>query len=155
MAHGGDARRHLSPRARDRRPLPALPGRGLRAEDALGHAHRPTHHRADHGHAARRRSQRAPGGPARRALHLDGSLYEWERVVKLGDRLRADCYLKSLTEKESSFGGGRALYQTYEAVYYDQDGRRVGLRNDTWIRIERGKARETKKYGEIALARWT
>src|SRR5206468_6487236 len=49
-----------------------------------------------------------------------GSLYEWERVVKLGDRLRADCYLKSLTEKESSFGGGRALYQTYEAVYYDQ-----------------------------------
>jgi len=84
-----------------------------------------------------------------------GSLYEWERVVKLGDRLRADCYLKSLSEKESTFGGGRALYQTYEAVYYDQDGRRVGLRNDTWIRIERSKTREKKKYGEIALAQWT
>src|SRR5207249_3168762 len=51
--------------------------------------------------------------------------------------------------------GGRALYQTYEAVYYDQDGRRVGLRNDTWIRIERSKPREKKKYGEIALAQWT
>jgi acyl dehydratase len=62
-----------------------------------------------------------------------GSLYEWARPVRLGDRLRADCYLKSLTEKESAFGGGRALYQTYEAVYYDQDGLRVGLRNDTWI----------------------
>jgi len=84
-----------------------------------------------------------------------GSLYEWERAVRLGDRLRADCYLKSVTEKESTFGGGRALYQTYEAVYSDQDGRRVGLRNDTWIRIERTKTREKKKYGEIALAQWT
>ena len=83
-----------------------------------------------------------------------GSLYEWERPVRLGDRLRADCYLKSLTEKESAFGGGRALYQTYEAVYYDQDGLRVGLRNDTWIRIERAKTREKKKYGDIQLAEW-
>ena len=84
-----------------------------------------------------------------------GSLYEWERPVRLGDRLRADCYLKSLTEKESAFGGGRSLYQTYEAVYYDQDGLRVGLRNDTWIRIERAKTREKKKYGDIQLAEWT
>src|SRR5204862_7831445 len=82
-------------------------------------------------------------------------LYGWERPIWLGDRLRADCYLKSVTEKESTFGGGRALYQTYEAVYHDQDGNRVGLRNDTWIRIERTKTREKKKYGEIALAEWT
>src|SRR5205807_449292 len=67
---------------------------------------------------------------------------------------RADCYLKSLTEKDSAFGGGRALYQTYEALYYDQDGARVGLRNDTWIRIERTKTREKKKYGDITLAQW-
>src|SRR2546428_16935 len=66
-----------------------------------------------------------------------GSLYEWERAVKLGDRLRADCYLKSLTEKESTFGGGRALYQTYEAVSYDQDGRPAGLRQHTRIRHQR------------------
>src|SRR5229473_2369056 len=32
-----------------------------------------------------------------------GSLYEWERPVKLGDKIRADCYLKSLSEKESTF----------------------------------------------------
>src|SRR4030095_7850841 len=52
-----------------------------------------------------------------------GCHYEWERPVRLGDRLRAECYLKSVTEKESTFGGGRALYQTYEAVYQDQDGK--------------------------------
>src|SRR5947208_2170374 len=78
-----------------------------------------------------------------------GSLFEWERAVKLGDRLRAECYLKSVTEKESTFGGGRALYQTYEAVYHDQDGKRVRLRNDTWIRIERATTRDKKKYGAI------
>jgi acyl dehydratase len=84
-----------------------------------------------------------------------GSLYEWDREVRLGDRIRADCYLKEIVEKESTFGGGRALYQTYEAIYYDADGERMGLRNDTWIRIERAATREKKKYGETKLAEWT
>jgi acyl dehydratase len=84
-----------------------------------------------------------------------GSRYEWVRAVKLGDRLRAKSYLKEVVEKESAFGGGRALYQTYEAVYTDQDGAHVGVRNDTWIRIERAATREKKKYGEVTLAHWT
>ncbi len=84
-----------------------------------------------------------------------GSLYEWERPPQLGDRIRADCYLKSVVEKESKFTGGRSVYQTYEAVYYDLNGKKLGLRNDTWARFERHKARDTKKYGEITLAKWT
>ena len=84
-----------------------------------------------------------------------GSLYEWKRPPQLGDRIRADAYLKEIREKESSFGGGRALYQTYEAGYYDQNGTNIGLRNDTWIRIERAKTAEKKKYGDIQLAQWT
>ncbi|HUI27630.1 MAG TPA: MaoC family dehydratase N-terminal domain-containing protein, partial [Candidatus Kryptonia bacterium] len=83
-----------------------------------------------------------------------GSYYEWTRPVKLGDRIRADSYLKELREKESTFGGGRALYQTYEAKYYDESGAYIGVRNDTWIRIERAKTREKKKYGDIQLAVW-
>jgi acyl dehydratase len=84
-----------------------------------------------------------------------GSLYEWLRPVKLGDRIRADCYLKEVVERQSSFGAGRSVYQTYEAKYYDQDGQYLGLRNDTWIRIERAKTAERKKYGDITLAQWT
>jgi acyl dehydratase len=84
-----------------------------------------------------------------------GSLYEWTRPPQLGDRIRADSYLKELREKDSTFGGGRAVYQTYEAKYYDQDGAYLGLRNDTWIRIERQKTAEKKKYGDIQLAQWT
>jgi acyl dehydratase len=84
-----------------------------------------------------------------------GSRYEWKRPLLLGDRIQATSYLKEIVEKESTFGGGRALYQTYEAVYQDQHGERVGVRNDTWIRIERAATREKKKYGEITLAQWT
>ncbi len=83
-----------------------------------------------------------------------GSRYEWKRPVKLGDRLTAKSYLKEIVEKDSSFGGGRALYQTYEAVYTDQHGDHLGVRNDTWIRIERAATREKKKYGAIELAQW-
>ena len=84
-----------------------------------------------------------------------GSLYEWKRPLAVGDRLHAECYLKAVDERQSKFGGGRSVYQTYEAVYSDQTGGRIGLRNDTWIRIERHKTAETKKYGAIKLARWT
>lgn len=84
-----------------------------------------------------------------------GSLYEWTRPVKLGDRIRAESYLKEVVERESTFGGGRSVYQTYEAKYYDQHGEYLGLRNDTWIRIERKKTAEKKKYGDIHLAVWT
>ena len=37
-----------------------------------------------------------------------GSYYEWKRPPMLGDRIRADSYLKEIREKESTFGGGRA-----------------------------------------------
>ncbi len=84
-----------------------------------------------------------------------GSRYEWERPIRLGDRVTAASYLKEIVERESEFGGGRSVYQTYEAVYHNQDGERIGLRNDTWIRIERSATREKKKYAETALAHWT
>ena len=82
------------------------------------------------------------------------SLFEWKRPLKVGDAIRADSYLKAVEERESKFGGGRSVYQTYEALYYDQTGDKIGLRNDTWIRIERHKTAEKKKYGDTSLAKW-
>jgi acyl dehydratase len=83
-----------------------------------------------------------------------GSRYVWERPVKLGDRIRHECYLKDVVERESTFGGGRSVFQTYEAQYWNQDGEKVGVRNDTWIRIDREKTAEKKKYGATELAHW-
>ncbi|HVH04500.1 MAG TPA: MaoC family dehydratase N-terminal domain-containing protein [Myxococcota bacterium] len=83
-----------------------------------------------------------------------GSRYVWERPVKLGDRIRHECYLKDVVERESTFGGGRSVFQTYEAQYWNQDDEKVGVRNDTWIRIDREKTAEKKKYGATELAHW-
>ena len=85
-----------------------------------------------------------------RARSTSGSARSWSATAS-----RAECYLKSVEERQSKFGGGRSVYQTYEAVYTNQGGERLGLRNDTWIRIERHKTAETKKYGETSLATWT
>jgi acyl dehydratase len=83
-----------------------------------------------------------------------GSRYVWERPVKLGDRVRHECYLKDVVERESTFGGGRSVFQTYEAKYWNQDDEFIGTRNDTWIRIDREKTAEKKKYGATELAHW-
>lgn len=85
-----------------------------------------------------------------------GSRYEWERPLFEGDRIHSKSYLKDVIERPSSFGGGRSLYQAYEALYFDADNRYVGKKIDTWMRIERKKTAETKKYGgSERLAKWT
>ena len=60
-----------------------------------------------------------------------GSHYEWERPVLCGDEIRSECYLKDVVEKASKFADGRTVYQTYEAVYYDQNDESIGKRSDT------------------------
>jgi len=85
-----------------------------------------------------------------------GSHYEWERPLMIGDRIRAECYLKDVVEKTSKFTDGRTVYQTYEAVYHDQNDACVGKRSDTYMRADRNKTRETSKYKEEdKLVHWT
>jgi acyl dehydratase len=84
-----------------------------------------------------------------------GSMYEYEQPLKLGDRVHSKSYLKEVREVESGFAGGRAVYQTYEAVYWNQQDEKIGVRQDTWIRNERHKTKQTAKYGEIELAKWS
>jgi acyl dehydratase len=83
-----------------------------------------------------------------------GSLYEYEQPLKLGDVLTSKSYLHSVREVESGFAGGRAVYQTYEAQYWNQKGEKIGLRQDTWIRNERNKTKKASKYGETGLTKW-
>ena len=83
-----------------------------------------------------------------------GCHYEWERPLLEGDRVRHECYLKEVVERESSFVDGRSLAQTYEAKYWNQDGDYLGLRQVTYFRFERHKSAEKKKYGTIELAKW-
>lgn len=84
-----------------------------------------------------------------------GCHYEWERPVLAGDRIRHECYLKDVVERDSTFGAGRSLAQTYEAKYWNQHDEYVGLRQVTYYRFERQKTAEKKQYGAIELAKWT
>jgi len=83
-----------------------------------------------------------------------GSYYEYERPLQLGDVVHSKSYLKEVVERESGFAGGRGVYQTYEAVYWNQKDEKIGMRQDTWIRNERNKTKKTSKYGDIDLAQW-
>ena len=103
VAHRGDARRDLPPGAGDRRSEPDVPRRGVRQEDALGHAAGAADHDPEHRHAARRR-QRRPAGRACPGVHSiwSGSMYEYEQPLKLGDRSHSKSYLQG-----SARGGER------------------------------------------------
>jgi len=74
----------------------------------------------------------------------------------LGDRVTSECYLKEVVEKESRMSDGRTIYQTYEAKYRDREGTYIGKRSDTYMRVDRVKAKEKSVYREAGrLARWT
>lgn len=84
------------------------------------------------------------------------SRYEWERPLIEGDRIHSQSYLKDVTERQSKMGGGRTVYQAYEAMYYDAANHYVGKKIDTWMRLERKKTAGVKKYGgDERLAKWT
>jgi len=83
-----------------------------------------------------------------------GCHYEWERPLLEGDRVRHECYLKDVVEREGEFGGGRSLAQTYEAKYWNQHDEYLGLRQVTYFRFERQETAEKKKYGKTELAKW-
>jgi acyl dehydratase len=84
-----------------------------------------------------------------------GSSYNFERALRVGDVVSSRSYLKDVVEVESGFAGGRAVYQTYEALYFDQSGAPLGSRRDTWIRNERQKTRQVSKYESTPIATWT
>jgi acyl dehydratase len=75
----------------------------------------------------------------------------------IGDRVRSECYLKEVVERESRMSDGRTIYQTYEAKYWEANtGEYLGLRNDTYMRVDRMKAKEKSIYAkEGRLAHWT
>ncbi len=84
-----------------------------------------------------------------------GSYYEYERPILEGDSITSKSYLKDVTEAQSKFGGGRSVYQTYEAVYFDQNDKQIARRTDTWIRIDRNATAKAAKYGGAErLATW-
>jgi acyl dehydratase len=83
------------------------------------------------------------------------SAYTFERPLRVGDVINSKSSLKEVVEMESGFAGGRSVYQTYEARYFDQDDKPIGTREDTWMRAERQKTRGVSKYQGTTLQHWS
>jgi hypothetical protein len=90
---------------------------------------------------------RSPGS-ARQPLGLRDVHPIWnrsaftERQFFVGDVVSEKSSLSDLVDDESEFAGGRAIPRTYEARYFDAEGKQLATRDDTGIRSECQTTRE-------------
>jgi len=83
-----------------------------------------------------------------------GTDWNWFAPIRLGMRITAEPVLKDLLDLESTFSG-RAVKQTYEVTFRDQDGTPL-CRADSWcIRTQRSVARERATRDHIEPHRWS
>lgn len=92
------------------------------------------------------------GLPGIHAMYA-GATFEFERPLRVGDRLTGAATLEELIERPSKFAG-RSWQQIYKVPFVDQDGELVCLGHSYCFRIERDSARETGKYEAIRVE-WT
>lgn len=85
---------------------------------------------------------------------LSGARMVFERPVRLGDRLRCQSGPDGVIERESRMAG-RAIELVNKNVFYNQRDEVVATIYASVIRMERGAARENRKYLDIPAAHYT
>lgn len=82
-----------------------------------------------------------------------GTDWNWSHPLRLGDTIEAFPVLKELRDLQSRFSG-RAVKQTYEVRFVNQEGLEV-CRADSWcIRTQREIARQRADRSHVAPYRW-
>lgn len=84
------------------------------------------------------------GFPGIFTLHAQDE-WRFERPVKDGDKMSTSIALVGLEERPSRWGG-TAYHQTTEFRFTNQDGNVISIYTPLYVRAERTKAREGKKY---------
>ncbi|MGX7681253.1 FAS1-like dehydratase domain-containing protein [Jatrophihabitans sp. DSM 45814] len=92
------------------------------------------------------------GLPGIHAMYA-GATFEFERPLRIGDRLTGAATLEDLIERPSRFAG-RSWQQIYRVPFVDQDDKLVCLGHSYCFRIERDSARQAGKYEPIRVE-WT
>lgn len=85
---------------------------------------------------------------------VSGSRTVFERPVRIGDRLRSQSGPHEVIERQSKMAG-RALELVNKVAFYNQRDELVATSYDSVIRMERGAARDNRKYLDIPEARYT
>lgn len=78
-----------------------------------------------------------------------GADWTWHKTVRRNDTISTEASLKDLVEHQTRFAG-RAIQQTYNVKFYNQDGDFVAEADSWCFRTERDHAREQgTKYKEV------
>jgi acyl dehydratase len=92
------------------------------------------------------------GLPGIHAMYA-GATFDFERPLKVDDKLVGSASLEALIERPSKFAG-RSWQQIYEVPFHDENGELVCIGHSYCFRIERDSARQEGKYDEIRVD-WT
>jgi len=84
-----------------------------------------------------------------------GSDWEWYRPVRAGDAVYVERMTVAVDVKASSFAAGRAVTETYETIYVDEDGDPYGVQRELFFNTERDASRDAGKHAGIERARYT
>ena len=85
---------------------------------------------------------------------ISGTRIVFERPVRIGDRLRTEATPHEVVERQSKMAG-RSVELVNKILYTNQDDELVATVYASVIRMERGKARESRKYLDIPPAKYT
>lgn len=85
---------------------------------------------------------------------LSGTRMVFEQPVRIGDRLRSQSGPHDVVERQSRMAG-RAVELIKKTVYYNQCDELVATVYESVIRMERGAARDNRKYLDIPEATYT
>ncbi len=84
---------------------------------------------------------------------ISGTRIVFERPVRIGDRLRTEATPHEVVERQSKMAG-RSVELVNKIVYSNQNDEVVATVYASVIRMERGKARESRKYLDIPPSKY-
>ena len=85
---------------------------------------------------------------------ISGTRIVFEKPVRIGDSLRAQSGPHDVIERQSRMAG-RSVEQVYKTIFRNQRDETVATVYGSVIRMERGAARENRKYLDIPPAKYT
>jgi len=88
--------------------------------------------------------------------YLSQISWEWFRPVYAGDAVFVDGRTTvDLTERRSSFAGGRSVIETYRTVYVGRTGEVIAVTHETYVNAERSGSKATAKHTDVQRQNYT
>lgn len=87
--------------------------------------------------------------------YLSGERWAFIRPVTPGVRMHMKNFLHDVEVRDSEFGGGRIAVLTHRMVFTDDEGGLLAIYEQTYHHADRTASRETGKYREVEIPRYT